>query len=1324
MKNIITNLQKNKKTLIIIIGSIILISLVTTFGYFVINTNNERRMSADLQTGTMSLIFSDGNPGINATLDFGETITKKFTIENTGTLDGSLSIDWDKFTNTYLPGSLSYNLTYQESEDGEEIEILPTANMPTSKEELKQLLVGEVSVPAGKKYYYNLNITLNNTEYDQTADLNAIFVTKFDVGQPVKYKYYTLSIDPNGGTWNDFVNIQTYELMNNETKEIENPTRFGYDFKGWELIGTSSKIESTTFTMGIANTTLKAKWEGNKHNITIIVDGEETTREVKYGETIELTAPSKEGYTFGGWIATNGTIEGNYFTLNTDEDVTITAVLEANKYKYKVEHRLQNIGGHGYETIETEIDEASYGTVISPEVKTYQGFTSPDKISKTIEIDTENPTKNVITYNYLRNEYHLSIDPAGGNYQGNTDKTMYYEETTTIDTPTREGHTFTGWEVTGGELTDNTFKMGNSDANLVAKWVANDYDYIVYHKKMNTDGSTYTTSASEVGQAKFNANVSPDVKNYAGFTSPPKGNLTIKVETSTPPTLNVLNYNYSRNKYDLTINPQGGLYEGSSANTVESMYYETSKILKTPVRDGYTFNGWTNLGGTLTGNTFTLSENRNSGVTANWTVNKYKYTTNHYQMNTDGSTYTLIKSEENTVDYGTEVTPGVESYTGFTSPATKSLIVGSNEETNKIDYYYGRKQFTLTINPNGGTYNGNTTLTKYYGENVTIGIPTKTGYNYSWQKTGEGNLSGNTYTIGNGNATLTANWTPVTFTVTFNANGGTPVTQSQTVTYDSKYIMPNNPTYTNYEFLGWFTESSGGTQITANTDVKITANQTLYAHWKKNGPAEKTLAKLGKTSKSGTPNFAESATTNETADGLYSMEDDYGTSYYYRGAVTDNYVKFVGYYWRIIRINGDGSIRIIFDGKGAYANGTNFTDRVAIQNIAWNTTYNNDAKYAGLMYGGSNGTASTSKSQAQSNETSTNIKSQLESWYKTNISDRNYDSYVSDNIFCNDRSTASTPQTWWVNESTTPGYGNNNTAFGGFQRFSSYNDNFNENNPSPKLTCTNKNDAFTKSDTEKGNGKLDEKIGLITVDEINLAGSGKGGGINKNYYLYKGSYYWSASPNNFNIGKLSIYGINPNGGFIGFYVNQANVDGLSYGVVPVINLSAETVLGMQGTGTQSDPFKIPSDNLTPPTCFAKDTLVYTPNGYKKIQDLKQGDKVYSYNEKEEKVEEDIILNTMIHTTNKVLEIEFDNNTEKMHITPNHPVYNPKTKTWMPIGEFEVGDILMDSEGNLLKISSIKENTNQTTVYNFEVKNNHNYYVTQSNILVHNKASNN
>ena len=66
--------------------------------------------------------------------------------------------------------------------------------------------------------------------------------------------------------------------------------------------------------------------------------------------------------------------------------------------------------------------------------------------------------------------------------------------------------------------------------------------------------------------------------------------------------------------------------------------------------------------------------------------------------------------------------------------------------------------------------------------------------------------------------------------------------------------------------------------------------------------------------------FDDSATT---AEGVFEMEDDYGTSFYYRGAVTNNYVKFAEFYWRIIRVNGDGSLRIMYDGTQAYANGTN-----------------------------------------------------------------------------------------------------------------------------------------------------------------------------------------------------------------------------------------------------------------------------------------------------------------------------------------------------------------------------------------------------------------
>ncbi len=89
--------------------------------------------------------------------------------------------------------------------------------------------------------------------------------------------------------------------------------------------------------------------------------------------------------------------------------------------------------------------------------------------------------------------------------------------------------------------------------------------------------------------------------------------------------------------------------------------------------------------------------------------------------------------------------------------------------------------------------------------------------------------------------------------------------------------------------------------------------------------------------------FDSPATTDE---GIFEMEDDYGTSYYFRGAVENNYVKFAGYYWRIIRVNGDGSLRIIYDGTSAHANGESSDDRFTHINQPFNVLAN-DAKYVG-----------------------------------------------------------------------------------------------------------------------------------------------------------------------------------------------------------------------------------------------------------------------------------------------------------------------------------------------------------------------------------------
>ena len=140
----------------------------------------------------------------------------------------------------------------------------------------------------------------------------------------------------------------------------------------------------------------------------------------------------------------------------------------------------------------------------------------------------------------------------------------------------------------------------------------------------------------------------------------------------------------------------------------------------------------------------------------------------------------------------------------------------------------------------------------------------------------------------------------------------------------------------------------------------------------------------------------------EDENKMYKMEDDYGDSYYFRGArdYVNNNLIFAEHQWKIIRINGDGSLRIIYNGEcpGNQCSTINTTGTGThmmlpssndLYNSSGKTEYNetnyDDAKYVGYMYGGVNGEASTSREGATTNETSTNIKTYLDEWYKTNI---------------------------------------------------------------------------------------------------------------------------------------------------------------------------------------------------------------------------------------------------------------------------------------------------------------------------------------------------
>ena len=322
---------------------------------------------------------------------------------------------------------------------------------------------------------------------------------------------------------------------------------------------------------------------------------------------------------------------------------------------------------------------------------------------------------------------------------------------------------------------------------------------------------------------------------------------------------------------------------------------------------------------------------------------------------------------------------------------------------------------------------------------------------------------------------------------------------------------------------------------------------------------------------------------NVAAAGIYKAEDDYGDSYYYRGKVTNNYVSFAGYIWRIIRINGDGSIRLIYSGTNtsdtssktsigtsqynsypydASSVGYKYSRNLVLKHTINTLNYSNinapSIYYFGTSYTNNDTTKklsisgdtvsgtleeiwgsgnypnykytcfSTSKTgtcatlveitsyvapnqvkgkyhsyltdtyeNTYKDTDDSTIKTKIDTWYKTNIEDKGYSKYLSDAIFCNDRTVAS-------------GDGSSleaTTIYGAYNR--------NANKKTPSLKCPRQVDQFSKTKgSTLGNGELTYPVGLITTDEVVLAG-GKAWTKNQSYWLNTGQAYWTMSPSHF-----------------------------------------------------------------------------------------------------------------------------------------------------------------------------------------------------------------
>lgn len=368
--------------------------------------------------------------------------------------------------------------------------------------------------------------------------------------------------------------------------------------------------------------------------------------------------------------------------------------------------------------------------------------------------------------------------------------------------------------------------------------------------------------------------------------------------------------------------------------------------------------------------------------------------------------------------------------------------------------------------------------------------------------------------------------------------------------------------------------------------------------------------------------------------GLYAAEDDLGTSYYYRGNVKNNFVKFAGYVWKIVRVNGNGTVRLIYSGTSTDATGSGTQIGLsAYNNKTWDPTYvgykygedftlnttnteigeynnfkENTSYYFGSTYTfdestkkfqlsgdlisgkfkdvhnpvnsdhsytcfntASDGTcdylvqikefsnnytakvsfisySSKSYEATLKNTTDSTIKGAIETWYEEHLLNQ-YDDYLSDETFCNDRSVSS-----GSGYKLTP-----TTFYGASDRVYTH--------KTPSLKCSQSVDKFTKT-----SGILKYPIGLITADEVSYAG-GVCNQVNARYYLHTGNNYWTFSPSRFNSSNAITYVwfVEASGSANPWYYASA-----PYGVRPVINLKADVVIS-GGDGTAINPYVVKLD---------------------------------------------------------------------------------------------------------------------------------------------------
>ena len=570
-------------------------------------------------------------------------------------------------------------------------------------------------------------------------------------------------------------------------------------------------------------------------------DKEKNPGWTKEGNTLFYTV--LEGTEIDAFGKTNATLVLDIKKTDTARTYINKAIANGEDYKYVAYYLNNQIYREEYVIANEKIED------INPNVSNFAGWYTDKNYSNRYDFDKE-VTKDLILFGKINNnKYSVTFIDVNPNNNAETILDIVEvnegESVELIDHPEYRGYTFKCFELNNACYNDDPIY---EDTIIYTSYTVNDYD-IVYNlddgalEEDKINPTTYTIRDSFTLNNPYKQGFT-----FIGWSGTDLTEITKNV-TITEGSIGDREYlaNYEINKATLTVDPNGGKYEGSTVPVDIVRNYGTVITLSTPEKNGYDFKSWilTSGGGSLSGSTYTFST-IDGTVTANYKIKDYTIT---YDLS--GGTLSAPNPETYNIESDpiTLNNPTKEGYTfiGWTgtdlTEETETVTIPTGSTGNRsYKANFVINSYKLTINPNGGTYNNSSNpvvIEKNYGTVIAIDTPVRNGYQYvGWTLTGFGSLAENTYTYEAGDGTLTADWSIITYDITY---GGLTPEEELALQNPTTYTVEDEIDLTNpssridgdgdiYErFTGW--TYGGSTSVNARIEKGTTGDLHFDANF-------------------------------------------------------------------------------------------------------------------------------------------------------------------------------------------------------------------------------------------------------------------------------------------------------------------------------------------------------------------------------------------------------------------------------------------------------------------------------------------------------------